>query len=112
MISHLSKRSDLSISSMNVEITAVTFRGNEADATVAFAPKGVDAASGMTMRYTLEKKGNEWVVKTKADSGMGGAAGGMGGHGAPPASAAPPSSGMPPDHPPIGSMGGGAGTKK
>ena len=67
VIDYLSSRSNLNISSMNVNVTAVTFRQNEADAVGSFAPKGGGAASGMSMRYTLEKKGNRWVVKSRAD---------------------------------------------
>lgn len=102
VLDHLSKNSNISISGMEIEIANVTFRDKEADALVSFKPKGGDASSGMQMRYTLERKGNEWVVKSKADSGMG--------HGAtaPPAM---PSSEMPPGHPPM-SGGAAPGTKK
>lgn len=92
VIKHLSQNKNLSISSMDVEVASVTFKDNEAEAAVSFKPKGGDASSSMTMRYTLEKKGGEWVVKKKADSGMG--------HGA-------ADSGMPTDHPPMGSGAGG-----
>jgi hypothetical protein len=95
VIKHLSQNQNLSIGSMDVEVASVTFKDNEAEATVSFKPKGGDASSGMSMRYSLEKKGNEWVVKKKADSGMG--------HGAAPASGAPEGTGMPPNHPPMGS---------
>lgn len=120
VVAHLSGNKSLQISSMEVEVTAVTFKDNLAEATVSFKPKGGDAASGMQMRYTLEKKGDAWVVQKKADSGAGhGAAmpnmGGMGavepGGGAagsamppghPPAGAAAPAGEMPPGHPPAG----------
>lgn len=95
VIKHLSQNQNLSIGSMDVEVAAVTFKDGEAEATVSFKPKGGDSSSGMSMRYTLEKKGNEWVVRKKADSGMG--------HGATPASGAPEATGMPPNHPPMGS---------
>lgn len=102
VIEHLSKNSGLQISGMDIEVSSVTYRDNEADALMSFKPKGGDAASGMQMRYTLERKGNEWVVKSKADSGMG--------HGGamPPAGAAGE---MPPGHPPTGS-GAAPDTKK
>ena len=57
------------VSNMKIEVASVTFRGNEADAVVSIAPEGMESTAGMQMRYTLEKKGNEWVVKGKADSG-------------------------------------------
>ncbi len=104
VIKHLSQNSGLNLAQMDIEVTSVTFRDNEADAVVGFKPKGAAAASGMSMRYTLERQGNEWVVKKKADSGMG--------HGMmPPPGSAPAGQGqLPPDHPPVG--GAGAETKK
>jgi len=95
VVKHLSQNSSLSLGSMDVEVTSVTFKDNEADATVGFKPKGAGAASGMSMRYSLEKKNGEWVVKKKADSGMG--------HGKamPGTAPAPPAGAMPSDHPPI-----------
>lgn len=121
VVKHLTQNSGLNMSAMDIEVTAVTFKDNEAEATVGFKPKGGGAASGMSMRYTLEKKGSEWVVKKKADSGMGhgmavpsGMPGGMPGgmpadaaHGG--AAAAKPE--MPADHPPMG-MGKAAEPKK
>lgn len=92
IVKHLSARTDLSLSTMDVEVSNVTFSENEAVATVAFKPKGGPAEAGMSMRYTLEKKGNEWAVKAKADSGMG-SHGGMGGG---------QETGLPPNHPPMG----------
>lgn len=96
VLDHLSQNKSLQMSSMDVDVTSVTFRGDEADAMVSFKPKGMDASSGMQMRYTLERKGNAWVVRKSGASG-----GGMG-HGAmaPPADG---SSAMPPNHPPVGS---------
>lgn len=90
VIKHLSSRTDLAISGMDIDVSNVTFTENEAVAMVSFKPKGGDSSAGMSMRYTLERKGDTWAVKAKADSGMGG-------HGA----AAPPSE-MPPNHPPVG----------
>ncbi|MCS7043965.1 MAG: hypothetical protein NZR01_14360 [Bryobacteraceae bacterium] len=97
VIKHLSQNSGLNLASMDIEVTSVTFRDNEADAVVGFRPKGGGAMSGMSMRYTLERKGNEWVVKKKMDSGMG--------HGMMPPSADAPKQGeggLPPGHPPVG----------
>jgi hypothetical protein len=96
VLDYLASRPNLSIASMNVEVSAVTFRGDEADATVTFAPKGSTNAQGMSMHYTLERKGDRWVVKGRADSGGHGAGmpGAMGGGGA---------------NPHGGAMGGGAG---
>lgn len=69
VIDYLSTRPDLNISQMQVEVSSVAFRQNEADATVSFRPKGGGPSSGMQMSYTLERRGNRWVVKGKG-SGM------------------------------------------
>lgn len=105
---HLSKRTDMPLTSMKIEIASVNFRGNEADAVVSFTPKGMEGSAGMQMRYTLEKKGNEWMVKSRADSGGHGA---MAPGAAPPGGGKPGQSSLPPDHPPIGS-GAMPGSKK
>jgi hypothetical protein len=92
IVKHLNERKnlDLDMSAMNVEVTSVTFRKDVAEAVISFAPKGAPAAQGMSMKYMLERKGNEWAVKGRA------AAGGMG-HGA---AAAPGVGELPPGHPP------------
>jgi hypothetical protein len=92
VIDYLANRKNLNVGSMNVSVTAVTFKQNEAEATVAFAPKGSGgSAQGMTMRYTLERQGSRWVVKQRSDSGQHGAGmPGMGGMGE-----------MPPGHPSV-----------
>ncbi|HWQ55073.1 MAG TPA: hypothetical protein VN442_15405 [Bryobacteraceae bacterium] len=112
VIDYLAARSNLNIGSMNVDVSSVTFKGNEADATVSFAPKGGAAGQGMSMRYALERKGNRWVVKGR---GNGSGAHGMGAdsaspHGGMPAmpggpGAASPSGEMPPGHPPAAGPG-------
>jgi hypothetical protein len=74
IITYLTQNKNLSVNSMDIDVTQVTFRDKEADAVVMFKPKGGDASSGMSMRYTLERQGSLWVVKKKADSGPHGAA--------------------------------------
>ena len=114
VIDYLAGRTSLNISSMDVSVTSVTFKGDEADATVTFAPRGATGAGqGMSMRYTLERKGNRWVVKGRGDSGNHGR--GMGADPANPHSAMPPMPGgagspspsgeMPPGHPPVSGSG-------
>ncbi len=96
ILSHLSNRAGLDVGSMDVEVTSVSFRGAEADATVSFRPKGSsDPASGMQMLYTLERKGNQWIVKGKRESGSTPHSG---------APEAPPghTGQLPPGHPPAG----------
>ena len=116
VIDYISQRSDLNVSTMQIDVTSVSFRQNEAAATVSFRPKGAVADSGMQMRYTLERKGSRWVVKGKGRNGFGqnphGTAQGQSPHGMgqmPPGAAMPPpaegskaGSGLPAGHPPIG----------
>lgn len=93
VIDHLSKRSGLDVNSMQIEVSSVNFRANEADAVISFRPKGVtDPGAGMQMMYTLERKGNQWVVKSKAGAG-GGAPHGAG--------MSMPGGEMPAGHPPV-----------
>jgi hypothetical protein len=122
VMEHLSKNSGLDLKSMDVEVGNVTFQGNQATAAVSFKPKSSPDA-GMSMNYTLDRRGNQWVVQQKAGSGAAGHGGGMGApDGAPPADsgahapgATPPPAGageaLPPGHPPVAG-GSGAGTKK
>ena len=108
VVDYLSKNSNIQVSGMDIEISNATFKDNACEALVSFKPKGGPAESGMQMRYTLERKGNEWVVKGKADSGAGHS-------GMPAAGEMPPSGGgmgeMPPGHPPT-DAGAGAGKKQ
>ncbi|HET8547539.1 MAG TPA: hypothetical protein VFL57_06040 [Bryobacteraceae bacterium] len=70
VIDHLRKNAALDLSAMTVEVTSVTWRGNEADATVAFKPKNMPD-SGMSMNYTLENQSGRWQVKKRAGSAAG-----------------------------------------
>ena len=66
VMSHLKTRTDISIDSMDVNVSNVSFRKDEADATVSFKVKGSnDPGAAMSIAYTLEKKAGEWVVKGK-----------------------------------------------
>ncbi len=79
---------------MQIDISSVTFRQNEADAVVSFRAKGSnDPASGMQMAYKLELKGNRWVVKGRQDAGGSPHGGGA----AMPGAQMP----IPPGHPPM-----------
>jgi hypothetical protein len=89
VIDYLSKRSNLNVAGMNVEVTSVSFRQNQADAVVAFTAKGASPGQPMTMRYTLERQGDHWVVKEKAENG------------ANPHGAGAPTSQLPPGHPAV-----------
>ena len=98
--SHLANNKGLNVESMDIQIISVAFRDTEADATISFKPKGGDAAAGMQMKYTLERKGNDWVVKKNpAAGGHGGVVPGMG-SGMPGGMGGGQPMQMPPNHPP------------
>jgi hypothetical protein len=97
VIDYLAGR-DLNVASMNIEVTSVTFKGDEADAAVSFTPRGAaGGGQGMSMRYLLERQGNRWVVKSRSDSGADP-------HGTMPPPSAPAGE-MPPGHPPVPGSG-------
>jgi hypothetical protein len=102
VLDYLSNRAGLNMASMNVQVTSVVFRKDEADAIVSFAPKGSNAG-GMTIRYLLERKGDRWVVKGRADSGQSPHAGAEANpHGGmTPGAGAAPSGALPPGHPAV-----------
>jgi hypothetical protein len=101
---------DVNVGNMDVNVVSVSFRGQEADAVVSFAPKGGQPM--MSMNYTMERKANEWHIKKRATGdiqkhaaqapGGPGAGSSMGG-------SAPPLTGnetqLPPGHPPMGGAG-------
>jgi hypothetical protein len=92
VLDYLATRSNLNISAMNVDVTTVSFRKEEADATVSFTAKGSPAAKGMSIRYTLTRKGDKWVVKDKPE-------GGANPHGAAVGAGSPAEGSLPPGHP-------------
>jgi len=108
VIDYLAGRQNLNVSSMNVDVSSVTFKENEADAMVSFTPKR-GGGQPVSFPYTLERKGNRWVVKPKApgQNPHGGGAmpsmpSGENPHGAmPPGGAETPGAAMPPGHPAV-----------
>ncbi len=63
--------------SMDVSVTHVDFHGKQAEAVVSFAPKGGKLTDGLTMRYTLEQQGNEWVITKRSGMNLQQHSGGM-----------------------------------
>lgn len=61
---------NVNVAAMDVNVVSVSFRDKEADAVVSFAPKGGTAQQGLTMQYTLERKGDEWHIKSRAQSDL------------------------------------------
>lgn len=59
----------LDMSTMDVDVVAMTFERDTARATVAFKVKNSDA--GMQLNYTLDRKADKWVVQPKQDNGGG-----------------------------------------
>jgi len=51
----------LDVSAMDVDVTAMAFERDTARATVLFKVKNGDG--GMQMNYTLDRKGDKWVVR-------------------------------------------------
>jgi hypothetical protein len=108
VIDHLAK-GGFNMQAMDVNITSVDYKGDQADASVTIGLKG-NAAQGMSRKYHLERKGSQWVVTNSQDAGgaHGGAAMPPAGGGMPPAGG-----GMPPAAPgaenPHGAMPGGGG---
>ena len=112
VIDHLNKGSGLNLSSVDIDVTNVAYQAdNKAVATVFFRPKS-SPEQGMTMNYTLETKGNKWVVVKRP--GLAGAAGGSNPHGgmdtgaADPHASGQPSGSLPPGHPPVSGGKGSA----
>lgn len=96
VLDYLSKRANLNVAAMNVTVTSLVCRTNDADVTVAFTAKGSSPGQPMSIPYTLELQGGHWVVKPKPSTGMnphGGAA---------PTGMRQPGAALPPGHPPVG----------
>jgi hypothetical protein len=103
VIKHLAALNMLNLNNMDVNVTQATVNGNQAQAQVEIRAKGGDpGANAMQIGYSLEKRGEEWVVLKS--TGMGGGMQHPGPGEAPPAGAAPGA--MPPGHP---NVTGGSG---
>lgn len=94
VLAHLSSRQglDLNMEAMDLDVGDVSFRTDEADATVSFRAKGSQTAA-MTIKYGLVRDGSGWKVKPKAAAEGGGAnphGGGGGGMELPPGHAPVP----------------------
>ena len=102
----------LNMAQMEVQITTLAFERDQARAGVAFRLKDGNDGGGMQMSYTLDRKGNKWVVRGRQDGanphGAGGALPGALPGGLP---GDPGAGGMPPGHPVVGS-GDSGGPKK
>lgn len=98
---YLQSRAGLDVKNMDISVTSVAFRENEADATVVFRAKGAtDNANSMTMNYTLVRKDGTWSVKGKSGSSEHGGGAGHGMTGMPGSTGMTGSPVLPPGHPP------------
>ncbi len=68
VINDLSKRMD--VKNMDVTVDSVSFRDKEADALVSFAPKGAARGQGMSMRYKMQRTGNEWHIASRSSGDL------------------------------------------
>jgi hypothetical protein len=89
------QQTGLDMNLIQVDVTTISFQRNEARATISFRPKNSEAANAMTKSYTLDRKGNKWVVRPRSE-GEGDPHGG--------------GSAMPADHPPVGGQAQPGGT--
>ena len=72
VIEYLSSRQSqtgLDMSTMDVNVSTMAFERDTARATVEFRIKNSDA--GMQLSYTLDRKGDKWVVQPRQDGGQG-----------------------------------------
>ena len=102
IIKDISKKVD--VGTMDINVDSVSFKENEADATVSFMPKGGGASQAMTIAYKLERQGDEWRIKSRNMASHGQQQAGQPGQTALPAghpTVTTPSAGtsLPPGHP-------------
>jgi hypothetical protein len=98
VLDHLAGR-NFNLAAMDVSVTNVIFRKDQADATVSFSPKGSKGGAGLVMRYALQLQGNRWVVKGASEAGGSPHTGGAGAMGANPHSGG--GGALPPGHPAV-----------
>ena len=84
----------LDVNLMEVDVTSVSFEKDQARASIYFRPKNGPQDGGMQMNYVLDRKGDQWVVRGRTESGANP-------HGLPPGGAPPQP--LPPNHPSVGS---------
>ena len=102
VLAHLSSRQglDLNMEAMDLDVGDVSFRTDEADATVSFRAKGSQTAA-MTIKYGLVREGSGWKVKPKAATEGGANPHGAGALPLPPPTGSSGGAGLPSGHPPV-----------
>lgn len=99
----------LDMNAMQVDVASVSFEKDRAFATISIKPKSVPTSASMQISYTLDRKGDKWVVRPDSGTMHGGAEGGSGvppGHPAvdpnAPAGSGDGGTALPPGHPAVG----------
>jgi hypothetical protein len=107
-LSAIAAEKGLDISAMDVEVAKVSFERDEATATIAIRPKNVPGSTPMQIGYTLDRKGDKWVVRGATQTGATphgetapSAAPGALPPGHPTMTGTPPAGALPAGHPPI-----------
>jgi hypothetical protein len=98
----------LNMASMNLQVTALTFEQDQARATIYFQPKNMQGG-GMSMSYTLDRKGDKWVVRGRQETGANPHGAGGFPAGQAPGGTITPGQPLPPGHPGIGGNSGTPG---
>jgi hypothetical protein len=97
VINDLSKKMD--VKNMDVSVDSVSFRDREADAVVSFAPRGAPRQQGMSMRYRMQRSGDEWHIASRSSGDLQ--------HHAEQQPGAQGNGALPTGHPPVGGEGTG-----
>jgi hypothetical protein len=109
LLQYLSSKVGLDVKALDIDVTKVTFQGDQAQATVSFHQKtDPNIGNGMVMVYNLQQEKDHWVVKGRSDSqghGFGSAAPNQDlppGHPTLPPGTPSSQQGLPPGHPSVG----------
>jgi hypothetical protein len=70
VVRHLAAVQGLNMPNMEINIKQFSVNGDQATAQVEIRAKGAEAAAGsMQLAYSLEKRGDEWIVVKRAAAG-------------------------------------------
>jgi hypothetical protein len=98
-----SGQTGLNMDNLTIDVTALEFARDSARASVSFHVKGMPENAGMAMNYSLDRKGDKWVVRGPGEMSGGNP------HGTNPQAAAPDAApgALPAGHPAVPGVGGG-----
>jgi hypothetical protein len=69
VIRYLTSLNMLNLSAMDINITQATVNGNQAQAQVEIRAKNAEPGNSMQLTYSLEKRGEDWVVLKSQPAG-------------------------------------------